>query len=119
MRSRGRSVKRRMAAGREGPLQRCGVRFELGNVRQQFLLVGPADEVVRDHLVGPQRRLAARVEADYEAGDDSAIGLNLNAPHVMAQETPAAEDVLEEPEEHLDQPAMAVDLGDDLGRRIQ
>ena len=46
---------------------------------QQFLFLGQAGEVVADHLVGPQRRLAARPQADEHAGDDRAIGLNLDA----------------------------------------
>ena len=51
-------------AGRRG-LSRARSRFrrlvfQFRQVGQQFLLVGPADEVEADHLVGPQRRLACR-----------------------------------------------------------
>ena len=57
-----------------------GVVFlQFGDVGQQFLFAGQAAEVEADHLVGPQRRLAARPEADQQAGDDRAVGLNLDA----------------------------------------
>jgi len=62
-----------------------GVGLQLGNVGQQFLLVGKAGEVIANHLVGSQRRLAAGPEADQHAGDDRHVGLNLDAHRVLAQ----------------------------------
>ena len=40
-------------------------------------------------------------------------------PTAVAQQVPAAQHVLEEPEEDFDRPAVAVDQGDDLGRHVE
>src|ERR1700675_4560037 len=89
---------------------RCAVVvLELRQVRQEFRFAGQAAEIEADHLVGPQRRLAPRPEADQQAGDDRTVGLNLDAVGAVAEQVPAAQHVLEEPEENLDGPAETID----------
>ena len=69
----------------------------------------------------PQCRLTAGPEADQQAGDDRAVRLNLDAVLVVAEQMPAAQDVLEESEEDLDRPAPAILIQhrDRLRRHIQ
>lgn len=85
----------------------------------QVLLVGQAEEVEADHLAGPLGWFAAGVEAQEQAGDDRAVGLDLDPLLVLGDQAPAAEHVLEELEKHLDAPPLLVDLGDDLGGRVE
>ena len=82
---------------------------------QQFLFVGQAAEVKADHLVGPQRRLATGPQADQQAGDDRAVRLNLDAVLVVAQQVPAAQQVLEESEKDFNRPPLGIYQSDDLG----
>ena len=117
----GASAQRERRRGREErPRVARGVLFlQLGQVGQQFVLLGQTGEVMADHLVGPQRRLAARPQADEHAGDDRAVGLNLDAHRIVAQQVPAAQHVLEEAKEDFDRPAVAVNQGDDPGRQVE
>ncbi|MGH7484222.1 MAG: hypothetical protein ACREMY_01290, partial [bacterium] len=62
--------------------------------------------VVADHLIGSERRLAACPQADQQAGDDGAVGLNLDAIFAVAQQLPASQNVLEESEENLSVPII-------------
>jgi hypothetical protein len=62
------------------------VGLEFGQVGQQFVFFSQAREVVADHLVSPQRRFSACPQTDQHAGDDGAIGLNLDALRIVAQQ---------------------------------
>ena len=62
---------------------------------QQFVFVGPAHEVIAQHLVRAFGRLAAGPEVDQQAGDDRTIGLNLDPVRVLTQQMPAAQQVFE------------------------
>ena len=73
---------------------------------QQFLLIGPADEIEADHLVSPLGRLLASPKRDQQTSDDRAIGLNLDANRIGAEQMPATKNVLEEAEEDLRLPAI-------------
>src|SRR5262245_30220775 len=85
----------------------------------QFGLGGPTHEQVADHLLRPQRWLAARVQADQQAGDDGAVRLNLDAAPAVAEQVPAAQHVLEKAEEQLDRVAIKINQGEDLRRYVQ
>ena len=63
---------------------------------------GPSLQVQAEHLEGPQRWLATGPEVDQQAGDDRAVGLDLDAHGVGAQEVAASQDVLEEAEKEFD-----------------
>ena len=86
---------------------------------QQFIFVGPAHQVVAQHLVRALGRLAAGPEVDQQTGDDRAVRLNLDPVRVMAQQMPSAQQVLERAEEDLDLPAVFVDQRDDFGGDVQ
>ena len=73
---------------------------------EQFVLVGHAGEIVADHLVCPQRRLAARPKTDQHTGDNRQICLNLDAHRVLAEQVSATEDVFEKAEESLSVPII-------------
>ena len=75
-------------------------------MRQQFVLLGQAREVVADHLVRSQGRLAARPQANQHARNDGAVGLDLDAHRIVAQQRPAAQRVLEEAKEYLSLPLI-------------
>ena len=92
---------------------------KLGQMGQQFVLLRQTREVMADHLVRPQRRLAARPQADEHAGDDRTVGLNLDAHRIVAEQMPAAQHVLEKAKENLDRPAVAVNQRDDPGRQVE
>src|SRR6185295_2567725 len=84
-----------------------------------LLQVCPPLQVKADHFKGSQGRLAPRPEMNEQAGYDGAVSLDLNADYIRAEQMAAAEHVLEEPKEQLDQPAMFVDVCDDFGRHIE
>ena len=58
-------------------------------MRQQFVGVGPAHQVIAPHLVRAFGRLAAGPEIDQQTGDDRAVGLNLDPVRVMTQSAAA------------------------------
>ena len=84
------------------------VRFELGEMGQQFGFGGPTHEKIAQHLVRAPRRFAAGPEADQQAGNDRAVGLDLDPARIVAQQMPAAQQVFEGPEEDFNLPAMEV-----------
>ena len=63
--------------------------------------------------------MGAGPEADQHADDDYAVRLNLDAVLVVAEQMPAAQDVLEESEEDLDRPAILIQHRDRLRRHVQ
>ena len=65
--------------------------FELRQVALQFVDHGPAQHLIAEHLVRPLGRLAAGPEGDQQAGDDRAVGLNLDAVLIVTQQVAAAE----------------------------
>ena len=69
---------------------------------QQFVGVGPAHQVVAQHLVRAFGRLAASPEVDQQAGDDRAVRFNRDPVRVMTQQMPAAQQVFERAEEDLE-----------------
>ena len=73
---------------------------------QQFVFVGPTHQVVAQHLVRAFAGLAAGPEVDQQTGDDRAVGLDLDPVRVMAQQVPAAQQVLERAEEDLSVPII-------------
>ena len=82
------------------------VGFQLFQVRQQLLFIRHACEVVANHLVRPERRLAPSPQADQHAGNDRAVRLNFDAVGRMAQQMPTAQYVLEKPEENFTLPSI-------------
>ena|SRR5271154_2103179 len=93
--------------------------FELRQMSQQFVFVGQADEVVADHLISAQGRLAAHREADEHAGNNRQIGLDFDAAPVVTEQMPTAKHMLEEAEEELDGEAVLIQQSDDFRWRIQ
>jgi hypothetical protein len=85
---------------------RCVLRFQLGNVAQEFFLTGQAAEVETNHLISAERRFAAGPQGNQQAGDNGTVGLNLDPVLVVAQQVPASEQVLEEPEECFSVPII-------------
>ena len=75
-------------------------------MRQQFVFVGPTHQVVAQHLVRTFGRLAAGPEVDQQTSDDRAVGLDLDPVRVIAQQVPAAQQVLERAEEDLSVPII-------------
>ena len=69
--------------------------FELRQVGVEFVGRGPALHDIAEHLVRAFRRPAADPEGDHQAGDDGAVGLNLDAVLVVAQQVSAAESMFE------------------------
>ena len=95
------------AHGRSGQTGGLGVLgFEFCNVCEQLVFAGQAAETEADHLIRSQRRFAARPEADQHAGDDRAVGLNLDAVFVVAQEVTATQDMFEKSEKNFNSPPM-------------
>ncbi len=66
------------------------VSLEFFQMRPQFLVVGPAVQVIADHCVGSLGRLASSPQADQHTGDDRTIGLDLHAYGIRAQQMSAA-----------------------------
>jgi len=64
-------------------------------VRHQLFLIGEACEIEADHFVGAKCRLLAGPQRNQHARDDRAVGLNLDAILVVAEQVPAAKNVLE------------------------
>ena len=69
--------------------------FEFRQVGVEFLDGGPALHDVAEHFVRAFGRLAAGPEGDQQAGDDRAVGLNLDAVLAVTQQVAAAESMLE------------------------
>ena len=69
--------------------------FELGHVSGDIVRRRPAHHQVAPHFLCAFRRLAARPERDQQAGDDRAVGLNLDPVPVVAEQVAAAEQMLE------------------------
>jgi hypothetical protein len=59
--------------------------FQFGQVGQQFLLVGPADEVEADHLIGSLGWLLAGPQRDQQTRDNRTVRLNFHADRIGAQ----------------------------------
>ena len=74
----------------------------------EFLGRGPALDVEAEPLVRALGRLAAGPEGDPQAGDDHAVGLNLDPVLVVAQPVAAAESMFELAKEDFDRPAVGV-----------
>ena len=53
-------------------------------------------------------RLAAGPECDHQAGDDGAVGLNLDPVLVVAQKVAASQQVLELSEENFNCPSIGI-----------
>ncbi len=71
--------------------------FQLFQMRQQLLLIRQAREVIADHLVRSQRRLAARPQADQHAASIGACRTKCRARIGAAFQDPGAASVNEEP----------------------
>ena len=69
--------------------------FQFRQMGFHLIRRGPAQHVEAEHLVRPFRGLAARPEGDQQAGDDRAVGLNLDAVLVVTQQVAAAQQMLE------------------------
>ena len=93
--------------------------FQLRQVSFHLVGRGPAQPVEAEHLVCAFRGLAAGPEGDDQAGDDRAVGLNLDAVLVVAQQVAAAQEMFELAEEDLDRPAVGIEECDDLGGDIE
>ena len=86
---------------------------------QQLLLIGPAEEVKTDHLVGALGRLLARPQGDQQTGDDGAVCLDFDAYWIGTQQAAAAENVFAKAEEDRDEPTLLLDKGNHLGRHVE
>jgi len=62
--------------------------FKLVDVSQQFVEVRDSDEVPAEHLVRSQCRLLAGQQANQHAGDDRAVGLDVDAVSRTAEQVP-------------------------------
>ena len=82
------------------------VPLQLRNVCGKFLFARHAAEVKTNHLIRAQRWLAPSPQTDHHASNDRAIGLNLDAPLVVAQQVPTPEDVFEKTEEYFYLPSV-------------
>jgi hypothetical protein len=80
--------------------------FQTGDVSQKLLAISHAHHVPTNHFIGCQGRLFARPQADEQAGDNGAVGLNLNAPLGVTQQMAAAKNLFEEAKEDLRLPAI-------------
>src|SRR5450759_408478 len=89
-----RSINAHDAGPRDAPGVSLAGFLQLGDVRLQFVDIGPADEVQADHFHRPQRRLLSGPERDQHADDDRHVYLYLNAVGPMAQQMTTAQDVL-------------------------
>jgi len=76
---RARSIKPDGSRVRESSRRLKRVFFQARQVGHQLVHAGHADQVPADHLIGPQRRLLARPQADQHARDDRTVRLNLDA----------------------------------------
>ena len=85
---------------------------------QQFFFAGQTREVVADHFVSAQRRFAPGPQTDQHAGDDRAVGLNLDPLLTVAEQVPTTQYVLEKSEEKLNCPSMLVNISDDFRRYV-
>src|SRR5665213_4356640 len=65
--------------------------FEVG---QQFLLIGPTDEIETDHLVGSLGRLLAGPQSNEQTSDNGAVRLNLHARRIGTQQMPTAQNAV-------------------------
>ena len=75
-------------------------------MRHQLFLIGEACEIEADHFVGAKRRLLASPQRDQHARDDRAVGLNLDSILVVAEQVPAAQNVLEKTKKYFDSPTV-------------
>ena len=82
--------------------------LQLREMGFDFVGAGPAQPVEAEHFVRPLRRLAAGPEGQHQADDDRAVGLDLDAVPVVAQQVAAAQQMLELSEEDLDGPTVGV-----------
>jgi hypothetical protein len=70
--------------------------LESGELIHQFIFVGPAHQVKFHQFQNRFVRLETRPDRDQQARDDRDVELKLQTVLVVADEMPAAEDVLEE-----------------------
>src|SRR5439155_10338056 len=84
-----------------------------------FIEVRPTRQIKTDQLVTSQRRPAAGPQVNEQTGNDRAIGLDLNPDRIMADQVSASQNMFEKAEKQFDGPAMAVDVGNDFGRRVE
>ena len=68
------------------------------DVTAQVLCVREAEHVPAEQLRGGFRRFAAGVQSDQQARDDRGVHLQFDAVGAVADQMPAAQHVLEEPE---------------------
>ena len=73
---------------------------------QQFLLIGPADEVEANHLVSPLGRLFASPQGDQQASDDGTVCLNLDPDWIGTKQVTTTENVFKETEEDFSVPII-------------
>ncbi len=93
--------------------------FQFRQMGFHLIRRGPAQQGEAEHLVRPFRGLAARPEGDHQAGDDRAVGLNLDAVLVVAQQVAAAQQMFELAEKDLDGPTVGIEKCDDFGGDIE
>ena len=93
--------------------------FQLCQVSFHLIRCGPAQHVEAEHLVRALRRLATRPEGQHQAGDDRAVGLNLDAVLVVTQQVTAAQQMFELAEKDLDGPTVGIEKCDDFGGDIE
>ena len=83
------------------------------------LRLAKPDELVPDHLLHRPVRLLSRVDQDQHADDHGAIRLDLHTVVLIGEQVPAAEELLERAEEHLDHPPQPIHLHDEFGREVE
>ncbi len=74
---------------------------------------------VYDGVGSRQLPIPTRPKTGQQTRDDRAVRLDLDAVARVAQQVPAAENLLEKPEENYDGPAVAVEQRDDFGGHVE
>jgi|GEM_PF-1876247 len=114
IRGRAGGVRRKMRAAlraademSNAPRELLFLLFQFFNVSHQFRFTGKAAEVETDHFKRALRRLAARPQCNQHAGDDRAVGLNLDAVLFVAQQVFASQHLLEKSEKDFNRPSIS------------
>jgi hypothetical protein len=85
----------------------------------QFVLFGQPGEVVVKHLQRGFGRFAVGPQAQQHAGDDRAVHLDAEPFGFVAEQVPAAQQMLEEAEEKFNREPVLILQRDDLGGDIE
>ena len=94
--------------------ERLAQGLQFFDVAAQLLLACQSAHIMAEHFIGTKRGLAIRPQRNQHAGDDRDVHLYLDPVGTVAEQMSAPQDVLEEPKEGLDGPAVLVDQCNDF-----